>query len=106
MRKPQDKLGQRQLVYELKHAIDRCMRRPWDRAAHERLDTLIDDNPRSFHSTHVLHNIGLSRRRWLTAYLTNTWITDLTMLERARLVRALPTPRDDAASLAKISETK
>ncbi len=69
MRKPQDRLGHRALVYELKHAIDRCMRRPWDTVAQGHLDDLIAQNPRSVRASHVLYNIGRARRDWLEAPL-------------------------------------
>lgn len=65
MRRPQDKLGQRQLVYELSHAIDRCVRKPWDTTAAAHLDRLLADNPRSSRSGHVLYNIGVFRRAYL-----------------------------------------
>lgn len=64
MRK-QDRLSQRQLVYELKHAIDRVMRRPWDTRAQGHLDDVLAENPRSSRSGHVLYNIGAFRREWL-----------------------------------------
>lgn len=68
MRKPQDRLSQRLLVYELRHAIDRVMRRPFDTVARRHLDTLIADNPRSTRASHVLYNIGATRREFLAQY--------------------------------------
>ena len=62
---PQDTIPQRELVYRLALAIDQHgLDRRWQRE----LDELLDANPRSAYSTHVLHNIGARRRRWLLAY--------------------------------------
>ena len=86
LRKPQDRLGQRILVYELRHAIDRCMKRPWDTVARQHLDTLIEQNPRSTFSTHVLYNIGMARREWLLLYTAETraaWMRDAAIVPEA-----------------------
>jgi len=65
----QDSIPQRQLVYRLALAIDRCIDPavPNGTAAGE-LEEIIFANPRSSFSTHVLHNIGKRRARWLIAY--------------------------------------
>jgi hypothetical protein len=65
LRRPQDKLSQRALVYELKHAIDRVMRRPWDSQAQQHLMRLIVENPHSVRASHVRYNIGRARREFL-----------------------------------------
>ena len=65
MRRPQDKIAQRQLVYQLALAIDLFGLRD----GKEGLDALIAANPRSIFSTHVTHNIGIRRARWLEAYV-------------------------------------
>ncbi len=82
-------LGQRQLVYELKHAIDRCRRRrrPWLRIAFHHLDTLIEENPRGVQAAHVRYNIGVARREWLDDYMARS----------ARVRGPLPSPRDPAS---------
>lgn len=73
MRRPQDKLGQRQLVFELKHAIDRCRRRrkhgSFHRVSIVNLERLILENPTGIHAVHVRYNIGVARREWLDTYL-------------------------------------
>ena len=61
----QDSIPQRQLVYQLALAIDLFGLQSGSEA---RLDELLDANPRSAYSTHVLHNIGARRARWLLAY--------------------------------------
>jgi galactokinase len=53
-----DKLPQRVLVHKLKRAIDQI---PRDRQAVTRVQHLVDENPRSARSTHVLRNLGASR---------------------------------------------
>ncbi len=65
MRGAQDEIPQRELVYRLALAIDNYGLRS---GSQRELDELIDANPRSTFSTHVLHNIGARRRRWLLAY--------------------------------------
>lgn len=72
MRVPQDAIGQRQLVYELALAIDLCMAAEkvsshLTQRATSDLEVLLAANPRSAFSTHVLHNIGARRSRWLLA---------------------------------------
>ena len=62
-----DHLSQRMLVYELKHAIDRCVRRPWDAMARRHLEDVVRGNPHGVRSRHVLYNIGRGRREWLAA---------------------------------------
>lgn len=65
----QDSIPQRQLVYQLALAIDRCQDPAYGRGrAAGELEELILANPRSCFSTHVLHNIGKRRARWLVAY--------------------------------------
>jgi hypothetical protein len=68
MRYPRDKLSQRVLVWDLRHAIDRVMRRPWDTVARQHLDSLIDENPHSVRASHVLYNIGIVRRNFLAQH--------------------------------------
>ena len=65
----QDTIPQRQLVYQLALAIDQVQQAMVSRPIFEgRLNDLLDANPRSAFSTHVLHNIGTRRARWLLAY--------------------------------------
>lgn len=68
VRPPQDRVPQRQLVYQLALAIDHSIDPgyPSSRAKAE-LEGIIASNPRSAFSTHVLHNIGARRARWLLA---------------------------------------
>lgn len=69
MRPPQDAVPQRQLVYQLALAVDAVWQSVMGRPIWEgRLNELLDANPRSAYSTHVLHNIGARRARWLVAY--------------------------------------
>ena len=63
MREAQDTIPQRELVYRLALAIDL-----YGIDSRSDLDGLLDANPRSAYSTHVLHNIGARRRKWLLAY--------------------------------------
>lgn len=72
MRPPQDAVPQRQLVYQLALAVDRAIVMEGvggdaEKATFTVLDMLIQKNPRSSFSTHVLHNIGRRRARWLLA---------------------------------------
>lgn len=65
----QDSIPQRQLVYQLALAIDHAQDPAYGpaRGAAE-VEELVLANPRSAFSTHVLHNIGARRARWLIAY--------------------------------------
>lgn len=63
-----DRLSQERLVYELRVAIDRCVRRPWDTRARGALRRLLADNPRSATSTHVTYNLGKTRAGWLRQF--------------------------------------
>lgn len=63
-----DRLSQERLVYELRVAIDRCVRRPWDTRARGALRRLLADNPRSATSTHVTYNLGKARAGWLRQF--------------------------------------
>jgi hypothetical protein len=75
-RPPQDQLGQRQLVVELRNAIDAARKvRPkgWsgeDLACMERVEMLVIANPRAVRSTHVKYNLGQERLAWLAALIT------------------------------------
>lgn len=60
-------MPQRRLSYELRIAIDRCVRSD-DRRYGERLVRLVEANPRGVWSSHVQHNLGVSRRTWLVAF--------------------------------------
>lgn len=60
-------MPQRRLSYELRIAIDRCMRSD-DRRYGDRLRSLLDDNPRGVWSSHVQHNLGGARRAWLAEF--------------------------------------
>ena len=60
-------IPQRRLAYELRIAIDRCIRSPGDARFMDRLVSLVDENPRGVWSTHVQHNLGVTRRSWLVA---------------------------------------
>lgn len=64
-RRPLDTIPQVQLAFELRHAIDRVRRRPWDSNSVHHLDDLIAANPRSVRSTHVAYNIGKVRYGWM-----------------------------------------
>lgn len=65
----QDSIPQRQLVYQLALAIDHCNDPSYGRSRGEaELEELIFANPRSAFSTHVLHNIGSRRARYLLAH--------------------------------------
>jgi hypothetical protein len=57
-RRKLDQISQRTLVYVMRREIDLV---PRDPGAIKRLYLLVDANPRSFVSTHVLHNIGKAR---------------------------------------------
>jgi len=89
MRSPQDTVPQRQLVYQLALAIDTCILAQRKGHAMSRslydLNRIIEANPRSSFSTHVLHNIGARRSRWLLA---------------ARAAGALPVRSDTRSSSA------
>ena len=63
-RSPMDKIPQRVLVHEMKRAIDLI---PRDTGAVTRLRHLIEENPRSARSSHVLRNLGRGRVAILTA---------------------------------------
>ena len=68
MKPAQDTVPQRQLVYQLALAIDhRTDPRYPESKARAELEGIINANPRSCFSTHVLHNIGARRSRWLLA---------------------------------------
>jgi hypothetical protein len=62
---PKDAIAQRQLVYRLALAIDLF---GITKGAKRDLDALLDANPRSAFSTHVIHNLGARRARWLRDY--------------------------------------
>jgi hypothetical protein len=62
-----DTLPQRVLVHELKRAIDLI---PRDRQAVTRVRHLVEANPRSARSSHVLRNLGSERVRVLGAILS------------------------------------
>jgi hypothetical protein len=68
-RRPLDTIPQEQLAYELRRAIDRAVRRPWDTPTLELIARLIAENPRSVRSIHVMHNLGAARCEWLAAQL-------------------------------------
>jgi hypothetical protein len=53
-----DLIPQRVLVHEMKRAIDLI---PRDTGAVTRLRHLVEENPRSARSTHVLRNLGRGR---------------------------------------------
>jgi hypothetical protein len=57
-----DTTPQRVLVHQLKRAIDLI---PRDRLAVTRVRMMIEANPRSSRSTHVIRNIGKERARIL-----------------------------------------
>lgn len=73
MKRAQDAIPQRQLVRQLALAIDLCMvverlgGKGFSARSSAVLVELLDANPRSAYSTHVLHNIGSRRSRWLLA---------------------------------------
>jgi len=59
-----DRLTQRELLNELRVAVDRAMRDPQPRWV-EAVVTLRRDNPRGMRSSHITHNLGEPRRTWL-----------------------------------------
>jgi hypothetical protein len=61
------KIPQRRLAYELRIAIDRCMRQPGERRFRDRLMRLIEENSDGVWSSHVQHNLGVTRRTWVDA---------------------------------------
>lgn len=65
-----DRISQERLVYELRVAIDRCVRRPWDTQAQGALRRLLAANPRSARSSHVTYNLGRTRVAWLRQVVT------------------------------------
>lgn len=65
-RSPMDKVPQRVLVHKLKRAIDLT---PRDRQAVTRVRHLVEENPRSARSTHVLGNLGAGRVATLSGIL-------------------------------------
>lgn len=70
MRPPQDAVPQRRLVYELRTVIDGMMYGTMSGPIWaDRLQRLLEANPHSATSTHVIHNIGPRRARFLRAYL-------------------------------------
>jgi hypothetical protein len=69
MRGPQDTISQRQLVYRLALAIDTALLgEKVGQPAPREVEELLAANPRSALSTHVMHNIGARRARWLRAF--------------------------------------
>lgn len=58
-------LPQRQLAQELRFAIDDA--RASGRVS--RVRQLVKDNPRGWRSSHVVHNLGSTRMRWLEQLL-------------------------------------
>lgn len=68
MSRSRTELPQRILAYELRIAIDRCMRSS-DQRFVERLQRLVGDNPRGVWSSHVQHNLGVARRAWLARHV-------------------------------------
>jgi hypothetical protein len=67
-RPPLDRIPQSRLTNELRVAIDRAMYAvdtPQKRASLRVLRRLIEENPRSYVSAHVQHNLGRARRAWL-----------------------------------------
>ena len=58
-----DRLPQRQLVYEYRLAIDDAI--AGRRRGRDRVRRLMEDNPRSTWSTHVIYNIGKRRAEYL-----------------------------------------
>lgn len=69
MRRPMDTIPQRQLVYELAVAIDHCMAPGARTKDATQLRIILSANPHSSTSTHVLHNVGPRRARWLLAFV-------------------------------------
>lgn len=62
-------LPQRQLVYELRVAIDRVMRSPGDKRFEKALLRMIEANPKGTWSSHVQYNLGATRREWLRCFI-------------------------------------
>jgi hypothetical protein len=68
-RAPIDVLPQRELTLELKFWIDRARHSEpgssqWVESMNQ-LAMLVLDNPTAARRSHVLHNLGATRRRWL-----------------------------------------
>ena len=87
-----DKLPQRVLVHDLKRAIDSI---PRDRQGVKRVRQLVEENPRSARSTHVVRNIGRSRAEMLAYVIGEPSL--VTRDVRARGA-ALPVPPEAARS--------
>lgn len=85
-----DKLPQRVLVHDLKRAIDLI---PRDRQAVTRVRKLVEENPRSARSTHVVRNIGRGRAATL-AHVIGEPLPHATRVRGA----ALPVQRDGTRS--------
>lgn len=88
-----DTLPQRVLVYDLKRAIDLI---PRDRLAATRVRQLVNDNPRSARSGHVLRNLGIARRETLAFILGEPALRDGHAVARAG--RASPRDTDADSS--------
>lgn len=63
MPSPTDEMPQRQLAQELRFAIDHARKS----GVTSRVMRLVADNPRNARSSHVRHNLGPERLRWLEA---------------------------------------
>ncbi len=58
-----DKVSQRELALALRYHIDQAQIRGVQH--HDLVRTLLAENPTSFRSRHVQHNLGVTRLRWL-----------------------------------------
>jgi hypothetical protein len=95
--RPAEAISQRQLVFELKHAIDVCLRRPGDSRAAAHLDQLITDNPRGVFSRHVTYNLGKERVHFLWQWHLTNKIADIYDVPRA-MARAWASPSSHEAT--------
>jgi hypothetical protein len=82
-RSPIDQLPQRQLVIELRMAIDSAI--AGHRRGPERVRRLVAENPHSATSAHVLYNIGKARAAYLQEMIR---ADDLALADAFARVRA------------------
>lgn len=69
-----NEVPQAELVLRLRLLLDEAMKAPPTKSAKSgkarvRLHALVEANPESVGSSHVMHNIGKERREWLLEFL-------------------------------------
>lgn len=77
---PNESLSQLELIYRYRILLDEAMRTPPDKRrtirgayARGKILALVQQNPVSTGSKHVMWNIGKARREWLLAFLTQEY---------------------------------